>query len=146
MKTLLVTYTFIAAILCISFNTNAQTNKNWSDNQLLEPSELAGIISAKKELPLIISIGPGAYIQNSVSIGMVDNAEGIEKLKKELADHPANTKVVIYCGCCPFEHCPNVRPAIETLKEMNFTNYQLLNLSHNIKIDWIDKGYPVTTL
>jgi len=26
---------------------------------------------------------------------------------------------------------------------MKFTNYYLLNLPHNLKQDWIDKGYPV---
>lgn len=145
MKTLSIKSIVITIITCISLSSNAQTNKNWDDKQLLEPSELAGMISSKQELPLIISVGPGAYIQHSVAIGMVDNTEGIKKLKKELANHPANTKVVIYCGCCPFEHCPNVRPAIETLKAMKFTSYQLLNLSHNIKVDWINKGYPVTT-
>jgi thiosulfate/3-mercaptopyruvate sulfurtransferase len=25
---------------------------------------------------------------------------------------------------------------------MKFTNYKLLNLSHNVKTDWLDKGYP----
>jgi hypothetical protein len=25
---------------------------------------------------------------------------------------------------------------------MKFTNYHLLNLPHNIKTDWISKGYP----
>jgi hypothetical protein len=25
---------------------------------------------------------------------------------------------------------------------MRFTNYKLLDLPHNIKIDWINKGYP----
>ena len=133
-------------ITCVSLNINAQTNKNWNHKQLIEPAELAGMIAKKQALPLIISVGPGAYIEHSIAIGMVDNPEGIEKLKKELANHAANTKVIIYCGCCPFEHCPNVRPAIETLKAMKFSNYQLLNLTHNIKVDWINKGYPVTTL
>jgi hypothetical protein len=36
-----------------------------------------------------------------------------------------------------------VRPAIDALKEMKFTNYYLLDLPNNIKKDWIDKGYPV---
>jgi hypothetical protein len=145
MKTLSIKCLAIAVVTFISFNTNAQNNKNWDDKQLLEPSELAGMINSKQELPLILSVGPGAYIQHSLAIGMVDSTEGVEKLKKELGTHPTNTKVVIYCGCCPFEHCPNVRPAIEALKAMKFTNYQLLNLSHNIKIDWINKGFPVTT-
>jgi thiosulfate/3-mercaptopyruvate sulfurtransferase len=68
--------------------------------------------------------------------------ENMDKLKKELGGLLKETNVVVYCGCCPFEHCPNVRPAIDVLKEMKFTNYRLLNLPHNIKTDWIDKGYP----
>jgi hypothetical protein len=49
---------------------------------------------------------------------------------------------VVYCGCCPYEHCPNVRPAVAVLKEMKFTNFKLLNLEKNIKTDWLDKGFP----
>lgn len=52
----------------------------------------------------------------------------------------------MYCGCYPFERCPNIRHAINALKEMKFTNYQLLNLPHNIKINWKDKGYPTVKL
>ena len=74
---------------------------------------------------------------------MVKDKENMDKLKKELSTIPKETPIVIYCGCCPFEHCPNVRPAIDALKDMKFTHYKLLNLSHNIKADWIDKGYPV---
>jgi rhodanese-related sulfurtransferase len=74
---------------------------------------------------------------------MAKEEESLDTLKSKLAALPKDTKVVIYCGCCPFEHCPNVRPAIAVLKDMKFTNYQLLNLPHNIKTDWIDKGYPV---
>lgn len=73
---------------------------------------------------------------------MVNSEEGLEKLKSELKSIAKDKNIVVYCGCCPFEHCPNVRPAIETLKEMKFTHYYLLNLPHNIKADWIDKGYP----
>jgi thiosulfate/3-mercaptopyruvate sulfurtransferase len=66
----------------------------------------------------------------------------LQKLKDSLAGLPKESEIIIYCGCCPFERCPNVRPAIQVLKDLNFTNYKLLNLPHNIKIDWIDKGYP----
>lgn len=54
-----------------------------------------------------------------------------------------NTEIVLLCGCCPFEHCPNIRPSFELMNEMKFTNHKLLNLSHNLKVDWIDKGYPM---
>lgn len=119
----------------------AQNPENWTPEQLMAPSALAQVINTNKEVPVIISVGPGAIIPGSIDAGMA--SKGLDKLKEQLQALPKEKKVVIYCGCCPFEHCPNVRPAIETLKEMKFTNYYLLNLPHNIKQDWIDKGYPV---
>ena len=109
----------------------------------MEPSDLAGTLQAKKDVPVIISVGPGATIPQSIAIGMVNEKDGIEKLRQQLVKIPRDKKVVVYCGCCPFEHCPNVRPAINALKEMRFTNYYLLNIPSNMKKDWIDKGYPV---
>jgi rhodanese-related sulfurtransferase len=81
-------------------------------------------------------------IPHSINIGMTEHKENVEKLKDSLTNVPRDANIVIYCGCCPFNHCPNVRPAIALLKEMKFTNYHLLNLPHNIKTDWIAKGYP----
>lgn len=123
--------------------THAQNPENWTSKQLMEPAELAVLLDSAKDLPLIISVGPGAIIPHSADIGMVKEKENLEKLKSELSGRSPQTPVIIYCGCCPFDHCPNVRPAIALLKEMQFTNYKLLNLPHNIKADWIDKGYPI---
>ena len=147
MQNLPITKFFIlTCILILTMDSRAQNPVNWTNEQLIEPSELATDISNKKDLPVIISIGPGATIPASADIGMVNNKEGLEKLKLKLNSLPKEKKVVIYCGCCPFEHCPNVRPAIDVLKELKFTNYFLLNIPHNIKKDWIDKGYPVARL
>ena len=52
-------------------------------------------------------------------------------------------EVVIYCGCCPFRRCPNVRPAFELLKELKFTNAKLLNLPTSLQADWTSKDYPM---
>ena len=134
----------LMSILLISRTTWAQKPENWTSGQLIEPSELAQVLQSGKDLPVIISVGPGATIPHSIDIGMVKEQENLKKFKKELSTVPKETKIVIYCGCCPFDHCPNVRPAIEVLQDMKFTNYQLLNLPNNIKADWIDKGYPVS--
>ena len=131
-------------ILLISDTTWAQNPENWTSRQLIEPSELAQVLQSGKDLPVIISVGPGATIPHSIDIRMVKEQENLKKFKKELSTVPKETKIVIYCGCCPFDHCPNVRPAIAVLKDMKFTTYQLLNLPNNIKADWIDKGYPVS--
>lgn len=115
----------------------------WRPEQLMEPSVLAETIntpSAKK--PLIISIGPAASIKTSIGVGPGSEAENLAKLEKLLSKEPKNREIVIYCGCCPFKNCPNVRPAFTKLNEMGFTNHKLLNLAKNLKTDWLDKGYP----
>ncbi len=139
-----ITIGFFVLISIISQKLSAQNPENWTTKQLIEPSELAQVLQAEKDLPVIISVGPGATIPHSIETGTVKDQENLDKFKKELSTVPKEYKIVIYCGCCPFEHCPNVRPAIAVLKDMKFTNYQLLNLPHNIKADWIDKGYPVS--
>lgn len=121
---------------------SAQNPENWTSKQLIEPSELAKTIADNKNVPVVISVGPGALIPNSFDAGMASTKDGLDKLKTKLGTLKKDQKIVIYCGCCPFEHCPNVRPAIDALKQMKFTNFYLLNLSHNIKKDWIDQGYP----
>ena len=139
-------YLLASFILLITINADAQNPQNWTDKQLIEPTVLANYITSQKNVPTIISVGPGALIPGSIDAGMASTPEGLEKLKKELKKIDRNTRLVIYCGCCPFEHCPNVRPAIEVLKEMKFTHYFLLDLPHNMKTDWIDKGFPVKKL
>ena len=144
MKKLSIKLFIFECILFFSINCKAQNPVNWTDKQLIEPADLANVITSKKEVPVIISVGSGAIIPNSIDVGIVNSKEGLDKLKTQLKGIGRDKKIIIYCGCCPFEHCPNVRPAINALKEMNFTNYYLLDLPHNIKKDWIENGYPVS--
>jgi thiosulfate/3-mercaptopyruvate sulfurtransferase len=132
----------LVLVLLYGIKSEAQSRINWTNDQLMEPSELAIALKANKNLPIIFSVGPGATIPGSKDIGMVKDSANLQKLKDQLTNLSKDAAIVIYCGCCPFERCPNVRPAIQLLKDQNFTNYKLLNLSTNIKIDWIDKGYP----
>ncbi len=133
----------LCCFLMIGLFSNAQEPVNWSPEQLMPPAELAAVIKSNKNLPLIINIGPRPTIPHSVNVGMVNNKNGIASLKKVLSKTDRKAKVVVYCGCCPYEHCPNVRPAIQTLKTMGFSNFYLLDLPQNIRKDWINKGYPL---
>ena len=130
-------------LLILCKNSPAQSPENWTKSQLIEPSTLAASINSNKDLPVIISIGPGALIPNSIDFGMVKDEQNMAKFKARVSKLPKSTNIVVYCGCCPFDHCPNVRPAIAFLKRGDFTNYHLLNLPHNLKTDWIAKGYPI---
>jgi|ERR1700676_500049 len=130
--------------LTVSGFKNKPGDEPWTSTQLMVPADLARIINdPKAEQPVIFCIGPGAIIKGSIDIGPAKEKENLSKLKLQLGNLPKNANIVIYCGCCPFEHCPNIRPAFTLLNEMKFTNHKLLNLDHNIKIDWINKGYPV---
>lgn len=130
-------------MLFISKITIAQNPVNWKPDELMKPAELSAKIKENKQVPVLFSVGPGAVIPQSKDIGMVRDADNLKLFKEELDKLPRDTQVVVYCGCCPYEHCPNVRPAVQALREMKFTNFRLLDLPHNIKVDWINKGYPV---
>jgi|25BtaG_2_1085352.scaffolds.fasta_scaffold09288_3 hypothetical protein len=115
----------------------------WSQQQLLEPSELVQLLDNSEDSLVIFSLGAGGIIPGSKDTGPSGEKESLNNLRQELEKLPKDSNILIYCGCCPFNICPNVRPAFALLNEMDFTNHQLLNLRENIKVDWIDKGYPV---
>ena len=144
MKTRISYLLFVFSLALTSCST-AQNNKEpWSDKQLMQPSELAKILNdSSAQISLIYNIGPAGLIKNSIDIGEGKNKQNIEKFRKELIKLPKDADIVIYCGCCPFKVCPNIRPTFNLLNEMKFTNHKLLNLSQNLKVDWIDKGYPM---
>lgn len=123
--------------------SQAQKPENWTADQLVEPAQLAETLASNKDIPVIFNIGPGAIIPHSIDMGVANDEANLARFKTGIARLPKNTNIVVYCGCCPFEKCPNVRPAIDLLKKMEFTNYHLLNIPNNIKTDWIAKGYPI---
>ena len=137
---------FVIAIIAFAFQSfSKQKGKEpWTEKQLMPPSELAKIINnGNKPATYIYSVGPAGLIKNSIDIGEGRDKNNIAKLKKEVSKLPKDANIVIYCGCCPFGDCPNIRPTFSLLNEMNFTNHKLLNLPKNLKVDWIDEGYPM---
>jgi hypothetical protein len=132
---------FIAVITAAAF---VRQTEPWTNDQLLAPADLAARLHQKDATqPLLICVGPSGIIKGSMETGAAHEKENLDKLKQLLSKEDRKREVVIYCGCCPFDRCPNVRPAFNLLMEMHFTHAKLLNLSHNIKMDWIDHGYPV---
>lgn len=140
--------TIVLAILMITIGGSfiPKQAEPWRQDQLMEPKDLASIINdnSVKVKPIIINIGPAGSIKGAVDIGPAHEKESFDKLKEFLSKQKKDAPIVIYCGCCPFEHCPNVRPAFKLLNDMKFTNQKLLNLSHNLKTDWINNGYPMS--
>jgi len=136
----------VGLVLLISTCLSQQLSDPWPPRDLLQPSMLAQALRSAKP-PIVLSIGfPVLYrsrhILHAVDAGPASKPEGIEALKRALAGIPKNADIVIYCGCCPMDKCPNVRPAYRALKELGFTNVRVLSMPTNMHTDWDSKDYP----
>jgi hypothetical protein len=137
--------TFATVILVTGISlVCCQAAEPWTEKDLKDPAALAATIEDPKAAkPVIFNIGPVQQIKGAIEIGPTSADKNMEKLKEQLAKLPKDKEVIIYCGCCPFQRCPNVRPAFELLKKLKFTKGKLLNLPTSLNEDWISKGYPV---
>ena len=81
------------------------------------------------------------HIPGSRWVGEAGTDEGLAALESALRAIPPDTEVVAYRGRCPFSHCPNIEPARRVLAGRAKTSF--LDLSTNLRTDWIDKGYAV---
>lgn len=114
---------------------------------LIEPQELAAIFQSGKMKPLILNVGPRmlyaqAHIPGAEYIGAASEPQAREALRARVKSVPKNQAIVLYCGCCPWSHCPNVHPAYKELFELGYTNVKVLYIANNFGADWVDRGYP----
>ncbi len=119
-----------------------------ADFPLIQPKDLAAALAAKQARPPIFHVGfnvlyRSKHIAGSAYAGPAAKPEGLAMLKAAVDKLPRDREIVIYCGCCPWDHCPNVKPAMELLRQMGFTKAKALYVPDNLKVDWIDRGYPV---
>lgn len=116
---------------------------------MIEPKVLAQRLSGDSGArPVLLHVGfPFLYrqrrIPGSVYAGPGDHPDGLAALKKAVASFPKTQEIVIYCGCCPWNNCPNMKPAFALLKELGFTQAKALMIETNMSKDWIQMGYPV---
>jgi len=116
----------------------------WTESDVIRPEAVAKDIGT----PLLLHVGfdvlyRASHIKGSVYAGPASKPEGIDALKKAVAEEPKNREIVLYCGCCPWDKCPNIRPAFAALHELGFTRVKVMIVPENLKADWTDKGYPV---
>lgn len=114
----------------------------------MQPAELAAMLKAGN-VPAILQVGfnvqyQQAHIPDAKYAGPGNTDNGLITLKSHVDTLPRNKLVVLYCGCCPWEKCPNVAAAYKQMTAMGFTQVKVLYLVSNFGADWVDKGYPVT--
>jgi thiosulfate/3-mercaptopyruvate sulfurtransferase len=121
----------------------------WPPSQILQASDLARELTDKSvTLPTVVYVGfhtlfAGGHIPGASFHGTASNSQGLADMEKWADTLPRSTNLVIYCGCCPFDHCPNIRPAYTAFNKMGFKKLRVLVLPANFATDWVDKGYPI---
>ncbi|WP_242918740.1 rhodanese-like domain-containing protein [Pontibacter liquoris] len=155
MKKLMISFLFCLLALAAAPQVHAQAlggtpqlSKQaypWTSKDIMDPAKLAQLLQDKnqKNDPLILNIGFVNNIKGAVGVGASSNEEGLAALQNYLKKVPKDKMVVFYCGCCPYDKCPNVRPAFALLKQQGYKNARLLDLPVNLKTNWISKGYPM---
>jgi thiosulfate/3-mercaptopyruvate sulfurtransferase len=115
---------------------------------LLQVPQLDALLNGPAEKrPVLLHVGfkvlyRSGHIPDSRYVGPASKPAGIAAMKKALQPLSRQTPVVLYCGCCPWQDCPNVRPAFRTAREMGFKDVKVLFIAKNLQADWIDHKLP----
>ncbi len=116
---------------------------------LIQPADLAASLKKTSEpRPLILQVGSHvlyteAHIPGSEYAGPGGQDGGLAVLRSRVANLPRGTFIVLYCGCCPWDHCPNIAAAYDQLRALGFTRVKALYIAENFGANWVDMGYPV---
>jgi thiosulfate/3-mercaptopyruvate sulfurtransferase len=147
----------ISALLLGSLRCPAQYVPAWGpgsalsipQDRLIQPGALRHLLQAEvTNKPLLLQVGSHllfdeAHIPGSIYAGAGSQPTGLQQLQTTVATVSKNKAIVLYCGCCPWNRCPNLGPAFKQLHDLGFTNVKALYLADNLGTDWVAKGYPV---
>jgi hypothetical protein len=138
---------FVVGALVAQQPDGAGVNSPWTSSEVIRVDDLVKMC-AKKQAPNLYHIGfdrfyNSKHIPGSVYAGPGRTDEGLAALKKAVANVPKDAELVLYCGCCPWDHCPNMKPAYKLLRELGYTKIRVVEIPTSFQKDWTEKGYPV---
>src|SRR5271168_619531 len=110
----------------------------WTAADVRQPSSLAKQLKDGKK-PLVLYVGfpilyKAAHISGAVLAGPGSKQTGLDIMQAALSGVAKDREIILYCGCCPFDHCPN--PSVPLLRE--FANEDIATL-----VSYVEPGYPV---
>jgi thiosulfate/3-mercaptopyruvate sulfurtransferase len=116
--------------------------------RLMQPAELAAMLHTAGQRPLILQVGSHvlfaeAHIPGAEYAGPGGQEGGLQSLRDRVRNMSRDQFIVIYCGCCPWVKCPNIKPAYRELQSLGFTGVKVLYIADNFGTDWVAKGYPI---
>jgi len=139
---------FFATSTQFSPTASAQSATTIPAAQLIQPADLNTLLASgdQSKLPVILQVGSHvffaqAHIIGSQYVGPGSQEAGLALLEKAVSSLPKDKFIVIYCGCCPWNRCPNVGPAFKRLADRGYTNVKVLYIAGNFGDDWVSKGY-----
>ena len=117
---------------------------------LIHARELAAALAGPTaQRPVVLHVGfhvlyKSGHIAGSRYIGPASKPEGLQALRDAVRKLPRTKPVVLYCGCCPWTDCPNVRPAYAAMASTGRA-VKILYVAKNLQTEWIDAGLPTAS-
>jgi len=138
-----VAFTFIT-LSAISLDADSDP---WARDQSVQPAALAKELENPQIAPPVIFVGfkhlyTAGHIKGAQYHGTTSTDDGLKEFTAWATALPRTSNLVIYCGCCPIERCPNIRPAFRTLQSLGFKKVRVLLLPTDFATDWAGKGLP----
>ena len=138
----------LAVLIALSSPATLQADSDpWTKTQTVQAADLAKELGNSHTAPTVLFVGfkrlyGAGHIKGAEYHGTAGSEEGLKEMTAWAAGLSRSTNLVIYCGCCPMEHCPNIRPAFKTLQGLGFKNLRVLLLPQDFATDWAGKGFP----
>ena len=149
----LLTFLLALTLLCVPLpaihGQEKKTADPWPSSEAMQPAVLSKMLTDKySSVPTVVFVGfrslyVGGHVPDASFHGTASTEQGLAELKAWAASLPRSTELVVYCGCCPMDKCPNLRPAYTALSGMGFKKLRVLVLPTSFAVDWADKGYPM---
>jgi thiosulfate/3-mercaptopyruvate sulfurtransferase len=147
---------FVCSVACNAVAANAQAapaaiaaqTADIPESSRVQPSDLVAEMKSAHP-PLILQVGSHllfqqAHIPGAEYAGAAGTPEGLATLRTRVQSLPHDSSIVIYCGCCPWVKCPNIRQAFAELQKLGFTHVRALYLPQSFGADWTEKGLPTS--
>jgi len=138
----------IACLVALTSPASLQADSDpWTKAHIVQPTDLAKELGNSKTPPTVLFVGfkrlySAGHIKGAEYHGTAGSEEGLKEMTAWATGLSRSTNLVIYCGCCPMERCPNIRPAFKALQGLGFKNLRVLLLPQDFATDWAGKGLP----
>lgn len=139
-----------AAVSAAAVEATTPAGRPIPETSLIHPKELAKLLAGPATArPVLLHVGfevlyRGGHIPGSSFVGTASRPEGLQALRTATRKLPLAKPVVLYCGCCPWGDCPNMRPAYAAVASTG-RKVKILYIAQNLQKDWVDVGLPTVS-